>query len=143
MRSVLLVDDESDIRSIVELSLTAVGDWSVTTAASGPEALHQLESEVPDLILLDVMMPGMDGMTTLGKIREHASCAAVPVIFMTAKVQKHEVAQYLQLGAAGVLSKPFDPMQLPHDIDHILTGVGNTGIGAAATAAPAHTGVVE
>ena len=135
MRSVLLVDDESDIRSIVELSLTAVGDWTVVTAVSGPEALEQLEREVPDLILLDVMMPGMDGMTTLGKIRARGDCASVPVIFMTAKVQKHEVERYLQLGAVGVLPKPFDPMRLPEDIDRTLMEAGTvTGVGAVGPA---------
>ena len=136
MRTVLLVDDEIDIRSVVEMSLTALGDWSVTTVTSGPEALERLEQEVPNLILLDVMMPGMDGMTTLGKIREREVWASVPVIFMTAKVQKQEIDQYMRLGAVGVLSKPFDPMRLPTDIDQILAGAIRERDGSTEEAIP-------
>jgi CheY-like chemotaxis protein len=120
IRKVLLVDDEDDIRTIGQLSLSRVGGWQTVLAASGAEALARAAAEQPDLILLDVMMPGMDGPTTLGQLRAQASTAQTPVIFMTAKIQKQEVARYLELGAVGVIGKPFDPMTLPAEIKKLL-----------------------
>lgn len=119
---VLLVDDEPHIRRIGELSLKGVGKWTVVLASSGAEALTIAERETPDLILLDVMMPGMDGPATLQQLRATESTARIPVIFMTAKVQKHEVDKYLAAGAVGVIPKPFDPMALPSLILQILSG---------------------
>ncbi|HEY0094476.1 MAG TPA: response regulator [Archangium sp.] len=120
IRKVLLVDDEDDIRTIGQLSLSRVGGWQTVLAASGAEAVTQAAAEQPDLILLDVMMPGMDGPTTLGQLRAQAATAKTPVIFMTAKIQKQEVARYLELGAVGVIGKPFDPMTLPAEIKKLL-----------------------
>lgn len=120
IRKVLLVDDEDDIRTIGHLSLSRVGGWQTVLAASGAEALTKAAAEQPDLILLDVMMPGMDGPTTLGQLRAQESTAKTPVIFMTAKIQKQEVARYLELGAVGVIGKPFDPMTLPAEIKRLL-----------------------
>ncbi|MFL5355094.1 response regulator [Archangium sp.] len=120
IRKVMLVDDEDDIRTIGNLSLSRVGGWQTVLAASGAEALSKAAAERPDLILLDVMMPGMDGPTTLGQLRAQEATAKTPVIFMTAKVQKQEVARYLELGAVGVIGKPFDPMTLPADIKRLL-----------------------
>jgi CheY-like chemotaxis protein len=120
IRKVLLVDDEEDIRTIGQLSLNRVGGWQTVLASSGTEAISKAAAEQPDLILLDVMMPGMDGPTTLGQLRAQASTAKTPVIFMTAKVQKQEVARYLELGAVGVIGKPFDPMTLPAEIKKLL-----------------------
>ena len=120
IRKVLLVDDEDDIRTIGQLSLSRVGGWQTLLAASGAEALTQAAAEQPDLILLDVMMPGMDGPTTLGQLRAQEATAKTPVIFMTAKIQKQEVARYLELGAVGVIGKPFDPMTLPAEIKKLL-----------------------
>ncbi|WP_375771778.1 response regulator [Archangium gephyra] len=120
IRKVLLVDDEDDIRTIGQLSLSRVGGWQTVLAASGAEAITKAAAEQPDLILLDVMMPGMDGPTTLGQLRAQASTAKTPVIFMTAKIQKQEVARYLELGAVGVIGKPFDPMTLPTEIKKLL-----------------------
>jgi CheY-like chemotaxis protein len=120
IRKVMLVDDEDDIRTIGQLSLGRVGGWETVLAASGAEAVKKALAEKPDLILLDVMMPGMDGPTTFGQLRAHPECAATPVIFMTAKVQKQEVARYLELGAVGVIAKPFDPMTLPGEIRRLL-----------------------
>ncbi|MFY0524779.1 response regulator [Archangium gephyra] len=120
IRKVLLVDDEDDIRTIGQLSLGRVGGWQTVLAASGAEAVTKAAAEQPDLILLDVMMPGMDGPTTLGQLRAQASTAQTPVIFMTAKIQKQEVARYLELGAVGVIGKPFDPMTLPAEIKKLL-----------------------
>jgi CheY-like chemotaxis protein len=122
IRKVLLVDDEDDIRTIGRLSLSRVGGWETVLAASGAEAVTRAAAEKPDLILLDVMMPGMDGPTTFGQLRAHPDTAATPVIFMTAKVQKQEVARYLELGAVGVIAKPFDPMTLPGEIRRLVPG---------------------
>ena len=120
IRKVLLVDDEDDIRTIGQLSLSRVGGWQTVLASSGAEAVTKAATEGPDLILLDVMMPGMDGPTTLGKLRAQEATAKTPVIFMTAKIQKQEVARYLELGAVGVIGKPFDPMTLPAEIKRLL-----------------------
>lgn len=118
---VLLVDDEPHIRRIGELSLKKVGNWKVTLAANGSEALEAAERESPDVILLDVMMPGMDGAETLKRLRSNELTAKIPVIFMTAKVQNHEVDRYRGAGAVGVIPKPFDPMTLPSQIVQILS----------------------
>lgn len=118
---VLLVDDEPHIRRIGELSLKGVGKWTAVLASSGGEALTIAEKENPDLILLDVMMPGMDGPATLQQLRATDATSRIPVIFMTAKVQKHEVDKYLAAGAVGVIPKPFDPMALPSQILQILS----------------------
>ncbi len=120
IRKVMLVDDEDDIRTIGQLSLGRVGGWQTVLAASGAEAVTKAAAEQPDLILLDVMMPGMDGPTTLGRLRAQEATAKTPVIFMTAKIQKQEVARYLELGAVGVIGKPFDPMTLPAEIKRLL-----------------------
>lgn len=120
IKKVMLVDDEDDIRTIAELSLTHVGQWESVVVSSGQEALELAVSEQPDLILLDVMMPGMDGPTTLLKLKENEQTHSIPVIFLTAKVQPNEVSEYLQLGAAGVVAKPFDPMMLPQEIRTII-----------------------
>jgi len=120
LRKILLVDDEADIRLVAEISLSNLGGWQVIQAASGPEALDLAARELPDLVLLDVMMPGMDGPTTLQKLRMLAGGAEVPVIFMTAKVQRAEVDRLLSLGVRGLIPKPFDPMVLPNEIQKIL-----------------------
>lgn len=120
IRRVLLVDDEPDIRTIGEMSLESVGGWEVRLASSGVEALAQVDAFAPDVILLDVMMPDLDGPGTLTALRERADVPHVPVIFMTARVQPKEVDAYLALGAAGVIHKPFDPMTLPDDVRRIL-----------------------
>jgi CheY-like chemotaxis protein len=120
LRKVLLVDDEDDIRTVGNLSLSRVGGWQTVLASSGAEAVAQAAAERPDLILLDVMMPGMDGPTTLRQLRAQEATASTPIIFMTAKVQKQELARYLEMGAIGVISKPFDPMTLPAEIKKLL-----------------------
>jgi CheY-like chemotaxis protein len=117
---VLMVDDEPDIRTIGELSLSAVGGFEVHMANDGSEAVAAAVRTRPDLILLDVMMPGLDGPSTLVRLRAEPATAAIPVIFMTAKVQKHEVARFMELGALGVVAKPFDPMTLPDELRRIV-----------------------
>ena len=97
---------------MARIALADVGGFEVETAVSGKEALTKVRSFAPDVILLDVMMPEMDGPATLQALRSSPATAAIPVIFMTAKVQAHEVDRYKVLGALGVISKPFDPMTL-------------------------------
>jgi|SRR5581483_11370459 len=124
MNKILQVEDEPDIRAIARIALEDVGGFVVEAAESGVEALQRAETFRPDLILLDVMMPGMDGPTTFQALRRSPSTAAIPVIFMTAKVQSHEVERYKALGALGVLPKPFDPMTLADQVRALWRGSG-------------------
>jgi CheY-like chemotaxis protein len=112
LNRILLVEDDPDIQAVARLALEAVGGFTVAITNSGQEAIQIAPEFAPDLILLDVMMPGMDGPTTLKALRDNPLFATIPVIFMTAKVQTHEVDSYKKLGAADVISKPFDPMTL-------------------------------
>lgn len=118
IRKVLLVDDDPNIRKLAKMSLERVGKWEVAVACSGAEAIDLLQTEQPDVVVLDVMMPGIDGRTTLAKLKAQAS--SLPVILMTAKVQNEEMVEYLSLGAVGVIMKPFDPMLLPNEIRELL-----------------------
>jgi CheY-like chemotaxis protein len=118
---VLLVDDEADIRVVAQMSLAEVGGWRTLLAASGAAAIELARDERPDLILLDVMMPEMDGVATFAALAADPRTEEIPVIFMTAKVQGRERGRYLGLGARGVIAKPFDPMTLPEEISEILS----------------------
>src|SRR4051812_11834172 len=110
LHRILCVEDEDDIREVATLALEAVGGVKVLTCGSGEEALSKAKGFAPDLIVLDVMMPGMDGPATLRALRADEDLSRTPVIFMTAKVQPHETAELLALGVLGVVAKPFDPM---------------------------------
>lgn len=121
MNRVLHVEDEPDIREVALMSLQFVGGMTVEQAGSGREALSQARTFAPDLILMDVMMPGMDGPSTLAELKKCPETASIPVIFMTAKVQSHEVERYRAMGAVDVIAKPFDPMTLPDQIRQIWT----------------------
>jgi CheY-like chemotaxis protein len=112
LRSILYVDDEPDIREIVKIALGLTQSVAVHTAESGEQALTLARSLLPDLVILDVMMPGLDGPGTLSRMRKDPVISPIPVIFMTAKAMPKEVALLHQMGAAGVIGKPFDPMQL-------------------------------
>lgn len=112
LTKILYVEDEADIQAVAQLALEAVGGFTVKICSSGQEALAQIAAFAPDVILLDVMMPGMDGPTTLQALRQLPCCADTPVCFMTAKVQPQEIAHYKSLGALDVIPKPFDPMTL-------------------------------
>jgi len=116
---VLYVEDEPDIRMVAQMALEAVGGFTVTACASGSEALAAAPGAAADLLLLDVMMPGIDGPSTLKALRGLPATAQTPVIFMTAKVQTTEIAQYMALGAIDVIHKPFDPMELSAQIGRI------------------------
>lgn len=118
LKTILCVEDDPDIRTIATLALEA-GGFQVEACSSGVEALSLVLKRRPDLIILDVMMPGLDGMATLVELRKMSETATVPVVFMTAKVQPAEISHYRQLGALGVVIKPFDPMRLPQEIREI------------------------
>lgn len=122
LKRILHVEDEPDIRNVAALTLEALGGYTVESCASGSEALKRFEEFAPDLILIDVMMPGMDGPTTLKELRKLPAAAAIPVIFMTAKVQSHELDEYISMGAVGVITKPFDPMTLCGQIEELWRG---------------------
>ena len=113
LKRVLFVEDDPDIQTVARMSLEAVGGFTVMACSSGAEALERAAAFAPDLILLDVMMPGMDGLETLEALRRLPQVSRVPVVFMTAKVQAQEVSRYRDAGAADVIAKPFDPMTLP------------------------------
>jgi two-component system OmpR family response regulator len=109
---ILHVDDETDIREVVEVSLGLDPAFATRNCGSGKEAVSVAAEWQPDLILLDVMMPVMDGPATLVRLRDNAATANIPVIFMTARAQAREVDHFRSLGAIGVIPKPFDPMTL-------------------------------
>ena len=116
---VLYVEDEPDIQMVARLALEALGGFTVEICSSGDEALQRAPAFQPHLILLDVMMPGMDGPSTLKMLRALPQFTATPVIFMTAKAQPGEVAGYMELGAVDVITKPFDPMKLSSQVQAI------------------------
>lgn len=117
LKRILCVDDEADLRAIEQMCLETVGDYKVLQAANGEEAIRIAKAEKPDMILLDVMMPGMDGPTALSHIKQDTEIAHIPVIFMTARVRPSEIDEYIAQGAVGVISKPFDPMQLAQQVE--------------------------
>jgi len=117
---VLIIDDDADIRSIARLSLSRLGGMEVVEAASGAEGVRKAQDEKPDVILLDMMMPAMDGSATLAALRAQPATAATPVIFLTAKAMRAEIDRLRALGAAGVLIKPFDPRTLPGEVRALL-----------------------
>lgn len=120
IRKILLVDDEIDIRKVAKLSLERIGKFEVVLAESGAEGIEKARSEKPDLIILDMMMPDMDGLTTFDNLKNDEETKAIPIIFMTAKAQELEKQQYFERGAIGVITKPFDPMGLPGEITKIV-----------------------
>jgi CheY-like chemotaxis protein len=119
---VLIIDDEDDIRRIARLSLSRVGGMEVVEASNGSDGIREAEAGLPDAILLDMMMPGMDGPATLAALRANVLTGTIPVVFLTAKAQSSEIDRLLTLGAKGVLTKPFDPMTLPDLLRATLAG---------------------
>jgi CheY-like chemotaxis protein len=117
---VLVVDDDDSIREVATLALELVGGWRVSSAGSGPQALELLGQALPDVVLLDVMMPGMDGLTTLSRLRQNPATAEIPVILMTAKAATGDEPEWQGLDVAGVIAKPFDPMSLTTRIRELL-----------------------
>ena len=119
-KRILVVDDDHDVRTLIAMSLSRVGGHDVRAAASGSECMAELEQWVPDVVVLDVMMPGMDGPATLAAIRATPSVAEVPVVFLTASVVEADMERLHSLPVSGVLGKPFDPMQLPTLLSELL-----------------------
>lgn len=120
-RRVLVVDDEDTIREIAALSLEAVAGWDVSTAASGREGHRRAADAYPDAILLDVMMPDLDGPATVALLRSDPATSGIPIIMVTAKVQASERQRFASLaGVSGVIAKPFDPMTLADEVREML-----------------------
>ena len=119
LQRILYVEDDADIREIVGMSLEMVGDYTVLACGSCADALQEVDDFDPDMLLLDVMMPDMDGPSTLRELRKRESAADAPAVFITAKVQAGDMAHYRQLGVFDVIIKPFDPMALPDRIGEI------------------------
>lgn len=124
--NVLYVEDDRDLRDVGELSLGLDEDIAVQTAESGVAALALLDNGEyrPDVVLLDVMMPVMDGPAVLAALRARPAHQRTPVIFITARTQSHEVSAYQQLGIAGLITKPFDPLALAPEVRRILARWG-------------------
>jgi CheY-like chemotaxis protein len=123
LRSILYVEDNANIRTLAKIALERLGGFSLHVCESGAEALAAIEAGMqPDLLLLDVMLPGMDGPTILEHLRRLPQTAQTPVIFMTAKVQSSEIAHFMSLGALGVITKPFQPTLLSQEIMKLWNG---------------------
>lgn len=116
LKRILYIEDEEDIREIAKISLEDLGGFEVKYCASGHEAISVAEAFHPDLFLLDVMMPNLDGPATLKELKKINSLRNIPAIFMTAKIRESEVGDYLSCGAIGVIAKPFNPMTLSDSI---------------------------
>src|SRR5215213_5427501 len=112
LKRILMIEDEPDIQAVAQLALEALGGFQVRVCGTGREGVQAAPAFDPDLILLDVMMPGMDGPSTLRALRTLSQTATTPVVFMTAKVQQQEIAEYRAMGVLDVIAKPFDPMTL-------------------------------
>jgi CheY-like chemotaxis protein len=119
-RRVLVVDDDPLLREVAQAALQLVGGWQVSTAQSGPQAHLQALAEHPDAILLDVMMPGVDGPSTVAALRADPATQDIPVIFLTAKMPSEDLEEWRSLRLAGVIPKPFDPMTLASDMAALL-----------------------
>jgi CheY-like chemotaxis protein len=119
-RRVLIIDDDDGIREVAKMSLELVAGWEVATAASGDEGLERARETQPEGILLDVMMPGMDGPATLTALRADDAVGTTPVIFLTAKVQASERTGFAEMDIAGLIAKPFDPMKLASQITDLF-----------------------
>ncbi len=119
-RRVLIVDDEDDIREVAQISLEMVAGWEVLTASSGSVGLKIASADQPDAILMDVMMPDMDGPATFQKLQADPAIRHIPVILLTAKLQPADRKRFVELGVAGVLAKPFDPLRLAGQVSEVL-----------------------
>ncbi|MBD2388141.1 response regulator [Cylindrospermum sp. FACHB-282] len=125
-KCVLIVDDEEDVRAITQMGLEMAAGWTVLTASSGQEALVVAASNQPDVILLDMMMPDMDGRATLQQLKANPITQHIPVILVTAKVQPSEEQSIALLGIAAVFAKPFRPLKLADEISSVLSSIAKT-----------------
>ncbi len=119
-KRVLIIDDEESIQTVVQFGIRMAAGWQVLTASSGPQGIQTAQTEQPDVILLDVMMPEMDGIATFKLLQSHPQTEQIPVIFLTAKAQTSEKRQFNDLGVSGVITKPFNSLDLPDQIVKIL-----------------------
>lgn len=117
LKKILYAEDEPDVQTVVELTIQSLSTYEIKICNNGKVLLDEVEGYNPDLILLDVMMPEMDGPTTFKNLQANEKTKNIPVIFMTAKAQAHEVQTFEQTGAIGVIVKPFDPMQLCSELE--------------------------
>lgn len=120
VKKILIIDDQSDIQTIARIGLTIIGGWEVMVASSGQAGLMQARTNHPDAILLDVMMPDMDGTDTARALRADRDTQSIPIVFLTAKAQATDRKRLYQLGAQGVIHKPFDPTTLASQIAGFL-----------------------
>ena len=120
LRSLLIIEDEDDIRRIAQLCLERIGRFHVVPARSGEEGVRLAHASPPDAILLDVMMPDLDGPATLRLLKDSLTTRAIPVVFLTARGQSTDRDDLQALGVAGVLAKPFDPLLLPGQVAQVL-----------------------
>ena len=117
---ILIIDDEEDVKEIAQMGLQMAADWEVVTASSGKEGLNLAENSQPEVILLDLMMQEWDGKETLKQLKANQNTAKIPVILMTAKTQSAIAPDLSDLDLAGIITKPFRPLQLPEQIAQIL-----------------------
>ena len=117
---ILIVDDEESIQTVVQFGIQMIADWEVLIASSGPQGIKIASDRRPDAILLDVMMPDMDGIATFKALQSDPQTAKIPVIFLTAKAQTSERRQFNDLGVSGVITKPFNSLDLPDQISKVL-----------------------
>jgi DNA-binding response OmpR family regulator len=118
---ILVIDDENDIRKLIETCLEIMGGWQVLTASSGSEGLILAQANQPDAILLDIMMPDMDGITTFKQLRSHPATQHIPVILLTARGRVSERHLFAELDVAGVIGKPFNPQKLANQVAAALS----------------------
>ncbi|MEH1841468.1 MAG: response regulator [Nostoc sp.] len=119
-KRILIIDDEETIQTVVQFGIKMAAGWEVFTASSGFEGIQTAQTKKPDVILLDVMMPDMDGITTFKELQSHSETEKIPVILLTAKAQTAEKRQFNDLGVSGVITKPFNSLNLPEQISRIL-----------------------
>ncbi|ARV59817.1 two-component system response regulator [Nostocales cyanobacterium HT-58-2] len=119
-RRILLIDDEERLSEVVQTCLEIMAGWEVLTAATAKEGLFKAQTEHPDAILLDVMMPEIDGITVFRHLQQNSATQSIPVILLTAKMQPVDQAQFAQLGVAGVIAKPFDALRLADEVAQLL-----------------------
>lgn len=121
IKRILVIDDEDDIRKLTQTCLEIMGGWQVLTASSGSEGLAKAQTEQPDVILLDVMMPDMDGQTTFQQLQANPATRNIPVILLTARGRSANETLFAELAVKGVINKPFNPLKLA---DQVVAALG-------------------
>lgn len=125
LQKILYAEDEPDVQTVVELTVQTMSNYEIKICDNGKKLLECVEDYNPDLILLDVMMPEMDGPTTFNNLQVNENTKNIPVIFMTAKAQVHEIEKFKEMGVLGIITKPFDPMNLCYEIEDIWNNSNN------------------